>query len=171
MTAKHKNEPGGAAGQTTLRLEAFLPYRLNWLSELVSKALSRIYAEEYKITIPEWRVIATLGQFRSMTARDVGNHSKMNKSKVSRAVATLEERNLVIRQPNPHDMREHFLTLTDEGKDMYANIAPDAIAFNAQLLGALTREEKEQFERLVLKLTVCAGDLEGTGNKAGQEEE
>ena len=169
MTAQNKKESDETAAQLTLRLESFLPYRLNWLSELVSKALSRIYAEKYQITIPEWRIIATLGQFQTMTARDIGNHSRMNKSKVSRAVAALEERNLVERQPNPHDMREHFLTLSKEGMDMYTSIVPSALSFNEHLLGALTKEEKEEFERLVVKLTVRANDMEESENKVPEE--
>ena len=46
-----------------LKLEEFLPYRLNVCASLVSHALSRIYAERYKIGVPEWRVLVTLGQF------------------------------------------------------------------------------------------------------------
>ena len=59
-----------------LELERFLPYRLNVVAEGVSRALSRLYAERYGIGIPEWRVIATLGQYDRMTAKQVGVHSR-----------------------------------------------------------------------------------------------
>jgi hypothetical protein len=52
-----------------LKLEEFLPYRLNVCASLISHALSRIYAERYKIGNPEWRVLVTLGQFGTMTAK------------------------------------------------------------------------------------------------------
>src|SRR3989304_7094263 len=68
-----------------LKLETFLPYRLNVCSNLVSQALSRVYAERYKIGVPEWRVLVTLGQFGLMTAKAIGTHSHMHKTKVSRA--------------------------------------------------------------------------------------
>ena len=54
-----------------LALERFLPYRLNVLATLVSNALARVYAERFGLTIPQWRVLATLGQFGVRTARDV----------------------------------------------------------------------------------------------------
>ena len=81
--------------EAALKLEDFLPHRLNVCSNLVSQALSRIYAERYKIGIPEWRVLVTLGQFGLMTAKAIGAHTCMHKTKVSRAVSLLEHRKLV----------------------------------------------------------------------------
>src|SRR3569832_2104961 len=68
-------ERATAASEPALRLEDFLPYRLNVCSNLVSSALSRIYAERYRIGVPEWRVLVTLGQFGMMTAKAIGAHS------------------------------------------------------------------------------------------------
>ena len=39
-----------------LKLEDFLPHRLNVLSSLVSQALTRVYGR-HGIGIPEWRVL------------------------------------------------------------------------------------------------------------------
>ena len=102
--------------ETALKLEEFLPHRLNVCSNIVSQALSRIYAERYKIGIPEWRVLVTLGQFGLMTAKGIGVHTCMHKTKVSRAVALLERRKLVARRANRADLREAFLSLTTAGR-------------------------------------------------------
>ena len=85
----------GRGDKAPLKLEEFLPYRLNVVASLVSQALSRIYAERYGIGVPEWRVLVTLGQFGTMTAKAIGAHSHMHKTKVSRAVALLERRKLI----------------------------------------------------------------------------
>ena len=53
-----------AAEQAPLKLEQFLPYQLNVVASLVSQALSRVYARRYRIGVPEWRVLVTLGQYR-----------------------------------------------------------------------------------------------------------
>ena len=142
-----------------LRLESFLPYQLNHLSELVSDALSQLYAQEHDITVPEWRVIATLGQYGTMMARDIANHSRMNKTMVSRAAASLADRHLICRTPNPNDKREAFLTLSTSGKVMYSAIVPKAREFNAALSSALGEEERAQFEKLINKLTVKADEI------------
>jgi hypothetical protein len=67
------------SAEAALKLEDFLPYRLNVCANIVSNALSRIYAERYKIGVPEWRVLVTLGQFGMMTAKAIGIHSHMHK--------------------------------------------------------------------------------------------
>jgi hypothetical protein len=81
-----------------LKLEDFLPYQLNVVSSLVSQALSRIYSRRYRIGVPEWRVLVTLGQFGVMTGKAIGAHTHMHKTKVSRAVAILERRKLLARR-------------------------------------------------------------------------
>jgi DNA-binding MarR family transcriptional regulator len=158
------------ASEPALTLETFLPYRLNRLAELVSHALSRIYAEQYEISIPEWRIVATLGQFHTMTARDIGKHSKMNKTKVSRATASLEAKDIIRRAPNPEDMREAFLALSPAGRKMYSAIVPDALEFNASLLSILNREECGDLDKLVVKLTKQASILENRNTKGTRKE-
>ncbi len=104
--------PATAGEQAPLKLEQFLPYQLNVVASLVSLALSRVYARRYRIGVPEWRVLVTLGQYGVMTGKAIGAHTHMHKTKVSRAVALLEKRKLLVRRANRADMRESFLSLT-----------------------------------------------------------
>jgi DNA-binding MarR family transcriptional regulator len=142
-----------------LELERFLPYRLNVVAESVSRSLSRLYAERYGIGVPEWRVIATLGQYERMTAKEVGEHSRMHKTKVSRAVAALETKGLALRQPNEDDMREAFLTLTLRGRRIYQDLAPRALAFEHELDAALGPRERDHLDGLLRKLEARAQEL------------
>ena len=93
----------------------------------MSQALSRIYFERYKIGVPEWRVLVTLGQYSLMTAKAIGLHSQMHKTKVSRAVAMLERRKLVTRRANRADLREAFLSLTPAGSRHLRRTRPDRV--------------------------------------------
>ena len=136
-----------------LKLEEFLPYRLNVCASLVSQALSRIYAERYKIGVPEWRVLVTLGQFGMMTAKAIGIHSHMHKTKVSRAVALLERRKLVTRRANRADLREAFLSLTPAGRDIYGELAPIALDFARQLMETVDAADRAALDRALKKLT------------------
>ena len=115
ITAKKEVSAGHDPGAAPLKLEEFLPYRLNVVASLVSQALSRIYVDRYGIDVPEWRILVTLGQYETMTAKAVGAHSHMHKTKVSRAVGELERRKLVVRRENRADRREAFLSLTPSG--------------------------------------------------------
>lgn len=148
-----------ARREAPLKLEEFLPYRLNVVASLTSQALSRVYAERYGIGIPEWRVLVTLGQFDTMTGKAVGAHSHMHKTKVSRAVALLEQRNLLSRRPNAADMRESFLSLTPAGRAMYEDLAPGALEFARRLMEVIDPADRNAFERALGKLTERSASL------------
>ena len=115
-----------------LKLDEFLPHRLNVLSSLVSQALTRVYGR-YGIGIPEWRVLVTLGENGVMTGKAVGAQTHMHKTKVSRAVAQLEQRKFLSRRANRADLRESFLSLTPAGRAVYEELAPSALEFMDRL--------------------------------------
>jgi DNA-binding MarR family transcriptional regulator len=148
-----------AAEQAPLKLEQFLPYQLNVVASLVSLALSRVYARRYRIGVPEWRVLVTLGQYGVMTGKAVGGHTHMHKTKVSRAVALLEKRKLLVRRANRADMRESFLSLTAPGRAMYEELAPHALDFARQLTEILTPAERDVFNRALKQLTDRSAQL------------
>ena len=159
-SAQRAPEPAAAAAAaTTLKLDEFLPYRLNVCSALVTQALSRIYAARYKIGVPEWRVLVTLGEFGNMTAKAIGLHSHMHKTKVSRAVALLERRRLVSRKANRDDLREAFLSLTPAGRDVYDELAPAALEFVRQLMETVDPADRATLNRVLSKLIERSAQL------------
>ena len=127
----------------TIELEHFLPYRMNRIATAVSRRFRRVYGDRIGLSIPEWRVLATLGQYGTSTAKDIGRHSDMHKTKVSRAVAELERRRWLKRQTNLDDRREELLTLTAEGRRTYANLVPGMLALERELLGGLGPDTTE----------------------------
>ncbi|MDH3741547.1 MAG: MarR family transcriptional regulator [Hyphomicrobiales bacterium] len=141
-----------------IELEQFLPYRLNVVAEAVSRSLSRLYEERHGISIAEWRVIATLGQYPQMTAKQIGAHSRMHKTKVSRAVARLTDRRLIERAANSQDLRETFLELTFDGRKVYEDLVPRALAFADDLGESFTEQERAVLDKLLTKLEVQALD-------------
>lgn len=156
----------------TLDLECFLPYRLNRTAAAVSEQLRGVYGRKYGLTIPEWRVLATLGQFPRTTARAVGAHARLHKTKVSRAVQALDERRWLQRAENPQDRREEFLSLTPLGLQAYRAIVPDMMAFEQRILEALgpigTEAVLQALDRLENVLGLTAGDgtaLQGAGRE------
>jgi len=148
-----------------LRLEEFLPYRLNVLASLSSHALSRIYAKRYSIGVPEWRVLVTLGQFGAMTGKQIGAHSHMHKTKVSRAVALLEKRKLLSRRSNNADLREAFLSLTPDGRAVYEELAPVAIDFAKRMAEVINPADRAAFDRALEALTRRSAELSAEASK------
>jgi len=146
-----------------LRLNEFLPYRLSVLAAVVSEGLARSYSEQFGIGVPEWRVMATIGEFRSITAKAIGEHAHMGKVKVSRAVASLEGRGLIQRTQNAEDMREAFLVLMPAGDDMYRQIVPMALGYAETLRAGLSRDEVAVLDQLIDKLMARATVMPSAG--------
>jgi DNA-binding MarR family transcriptional regulator len=152
-------DPATSSEQAPLKLEKFLPYQLNVVASLVSLALSRVYARRYGIGVPEWRVLVTLGQYGVMTGKAIGAHTHMHKTKVSRAVALMEQRKLLARRANRADKRESFLSLTAAGRAMYEEVAPHALDFAERLTEILTPADRDAFNRALKQLTERSAEL------------
>ena len=159
MRSETRAKPSTAMDAGALRLEQFLPYQLNVVATLASEALSRVYARRYRIGIPEWRVLVTLGQFGVRTGKAIGTHTHMRKTKVSRAVALLEKRKLLARRINRADMRESFLSLTVAGRAIYEELVPHALDFARRLTDILTPRDRDAFQRALQQITDRSAQL------------
>jgi DNA-binding MarR family transcriptional regulator len=159
MRSEIRTKPDAALDGAPLKLEQFLPYQLNVVASLVSEALSRVYARRYRIGIPEWRVLVTLGQFGVMTGKAIGAHTHMHKTKVSRAVALLEKRKLLVRRVNRADMRETFVSLSAAGRSIYEELAPHALEFARRLTEILTPGDRDAFRRALQQITDQSAQL------------
>lgn len=124
-----------AAG--TLALEGFLPYRLARAAEIISRQFATLYRERHGLTRPEWRTLATIGQFNRITATEIGAHSSMHKTKVSRAIRALEERKWITRQVDQTDRRVEHIELTREGRTQYRDLVTLARSYEARLVEML----------------------------------
>jgi DNA-binding MarR family transcriptional regulator len=114
-------------------LETFLPYRLNRAAEMIGLSFAREYKQRFQLTRPEWRALAALGSVGRMTATEIGAHSHMHKTKVSRAVAALEQRRWLKRAEDCADRRIEHLELTPLGVKSYREVAALARAYQASL--------------------------------------
>ncbi|HEX3503899.1 MAG TPA: MarR family winged helix-turn-helix transcriptional regulator [Xanthobacteraceae bacterium] len=145
--------------EALLKLDQFLPCQLQVVSALMSQALSRVYARRYHLGIPEWRLLVVLGQFGWMNGKAICAHTHMHKTKVSRAVATLERRKLLARRTNRADMRESLVSLTPAGRAIYDELAPNAAAFSRRLTEILTPSDRDAFQRALKQLTDRSAQL------------
>ena len=135
-----------------LQLEKFLPYRLSVLAQLVSESLRDLYAGPFGLSVTQWRVMAALGRFASLSASDVGQRIVMDKVAVSRAVASLMKRGLVERATDLDDRRRASLRLTPKGRTVHAQIVPLALKYEADLYEALSAEERHALNSLCDRL-------------------
>ena len=122
---------------TTFDLDKFLPYQLAAAASHVSREFAALYREEFGISPAEWRILAHLSQTEKVSVRDIHDRVDMDKSKVSRAAARLEQAGLVEKLANRTDRRLISLSLTVAGQDLVARIMPLALAFQERLVQRL----------------------------------
>ncbi|WP_379922311.1 MarR family winged helix-turn-helix transcriptional regulator [Erythrobacter sp. R86502] len=151
-------------------LAGFLPYQLSVASNAVSGLIAERYRKRFGLKIPEWRVMAVLGDRGSMTQRALTAATLMDKVAVNRAVKVLEERGLIARVPNPGDGRSHLLALTDEGRAIHGEVMPLARATEHELLADLVPGEEDTLRRLLAGLRARALQLARPA-KEGPEQE
>lgn len=124
-----------------LRLDDWLPYQCSVITNRVSSMLARMYSEEFGIGVMEWRLLANLGSFSPMSAKELSESTAMDQVSVTRALTSLVEKKLVSRRVDGKDRRKVVLRLTKAGADAYERVMPLAQAIEQELTSALTPQE------------------------------
>ncbi len=143
-----------------LQLDQFLPYQLSITSNAVSDLIARSYRGRFGLKIPEWRLMAVLGETTSATQRQMVAATHMDKVTVNRATKALEDRGLIGRAPNAADGRSHHLALSATGRELYEQIAPIALAMEAELETILGDEQARTLAKMLGQLRDKVGELE-----------
>ncbi|TRD10762.1 winged helix-turn-helix transcriptional regulator [Erythrobacter insulae] len=156
-TANDNSEPT----RDDWRLAEFLPYQLSITSNAVSDLISERYRKRFALKIPEWRVMAVLGdsETAAATQQALTQATLMDKVAVNRACKVLEERGLIRRVPNESDGRSHLLELTGEGMAIHQEVMPLAVATQQELFEGFAPEERAQFRELLSRMRARAGIL------------
>ncbi len=142
-----------------LTLAEFLPYQLSITSNAVSDLIARAYRGRFALKVPEWRLMAVLGERASATQRQLCEATAMDKVSVNRASKALEDRGLIGRAPNAADGRSHHLALTDTGRELYDQIVPLALSVEAELEKILGSGEAKALESMLAQLRARVAEL------------
>ncbi len=145
---------------TVPRLADFLPYLLSITTNAVSDLIAREYRTTFGLKIPEWRVMAVLGDAGARTQRELVDLTRMDKVAVNRACKVMEDRGLIARRPNARDGRSHHLDLTPAGQAIHEAIMPHALAIEARLFAVLDPAERDHFKDVLARLSTKAAELE-----------
>ena len=134
------------------RLADFMPYRLSVTTNIISDLIAGRYRSQFDLKIPEWRVMAVLGDAGALTQRALVGATRMDKVAVNRACKVLEDRALAVRSPNASDGRSHHLDLTAAGRGMFDRIMPLALDMEARLFACLGAREAAMLKATLGKL-------------------
>lgn len=130
----------------------FLPYLLNLAAEEASAGFQTAYKDRYSMLRTDWRVLFHLGRYGDMTAKSICDRARLHKTKVSRAVARLQERRFIKRSEIESDRRHALLSLMPKGRAAYHDLARTAQDYDAELSSGLNAEEITILRKCLLRL-------------------
>ncbi|MFL9864777.1 MarR family transcriptional regulator [Paraburkholderia fungorum] len=142
-------------------LEQFLTYRLHVLNKLAERGISERYQDKLGVTLPEARVIASVGSFGPFSIMELARHANLDKSQASRAAEALIKQGLVKREPSAEDGRVVLVSLTPEGRALYRKVMPIARKWNGDMFDCLDEQEKLAFSQALDKIIDTMSEREG----------
>ena len=108
--------------EPTSTADGLLSRRLLILANALRRAAGLRYRRLLDLRQNEWSIVAELGARAPRTLNDIATSLNLDKAQMSRSVATLVERGVVLRRPNPQDSREVLLQFSAKGRVCYAKL-------------------------------------------------
>ncbi|MGH1539522.1 MAG: MarR family winged helix-turn-helix transcriptional regulator [Arenicella sp.] len=136
-------------GDNLLSLDTFIPYRINVLATKISESLAVEYRRDFGISIAEWRVLAILGQYSPLAAKQLASEVNLGKVRLSRTTTKLYEDGLIMRSISAGDRRKTFFRLSTKGKRLYEKIVPLAIKWQDSLMESFSDKDTEQLVKMI----------------------
>lgn len=142
-------------------LQSFFPYRARLFYWAASQAIKDVYAKEFGLSVNEWRTMANLHDFRPLSAKEIVERSSIGKVDVSRAITSLQEKELLERHVDPTDRRRVLLCLTSKGKKMMNDLLPLLRTREKEILSGLDDQEYDTLLKLMSKVEAAANAVMG----------
>ena len=114
----------------------------------VSRLARRLRAErvanglQADLSDTQFAAMATLVRHGPMTPGELAEHEKVQPPSMTRVIAALEERNLVVRAPHSTDRRQVVLTVTEGGQELVFRARRLREAWLAMRLRELSPQER-----------------------------
>ncbi|MGH8297482.1 MAG: MarR family winged helix-turn-helix transcriptional regulator [Steroidobacteraceae bacterium] len=119
------------------------------LARTIGRVARRMRAAvaQHELSLTESAVLARLDKEGPATTAELARKEGMRPQSMSAAVAALEERGLLERQPDPSDGRQLNIVLTDKGCGVRRSTKDLKRAWLAQATARLQEEEREILAR------------------------
>ena len=145
-----------------LPLEDSCVYLLAVATNVNSSTWQRRYAQGYRMTLTDWRVLMMLVSRRGLCATELSDILAIDKMNITRSVKRLLAFRRIKASTNPMDRRRLDLTVTSKGATIYNDVAPSAWRHQERLLQDLSPAEQ-------LMLRELLGKVLATGRRLASE--
>jgi len=136
-----------------LSVENFLTTWMSHVSNALRRAITVPYADEFGLTVAEWRMISVLAHAETLPFGELVMRSSTDKSLVSRTMRMLEGKGLVSLQAQGNAPRRKLICqLTPVGVELHDRVIPKAREGQAKMLLVMTVDERKVLFQVLQKL-------------------
>jgi DNA-binding MarR family transcriptional regulator len=136
-----------------------LPYMMRMVSNELSRQLERVL-RPFSLTHAQLAALAQLGVARpgALTSAELGRRAGVTAQSMSTATASLLDRGLVIRAPDPTHGRKLDIQITAAGMELLERAQAATKRVEERALAPLTPDQQHEF-RTVLRQLMLAMDV------------
>lgn len=124
------------------RRDRRFPYWFARISRALSQQLLQHVQANFALNLAEYRVLSTLADLRTSSIRDIAADALLDKAQVTRAIAALTGRGLVIQVVDGRDRRLREVKLTPAGRKLIDRTLPFVTARQQRLEQRLSLTEQ-----------------------------
>lgn len=114
---------------------------------VLSKSLENIDAERY------FSVLYFLNENNGCNQQCICNNLAIDKTAMVKVIDYLMKNDMVERDVNPKDRREHFIKLTKKGQKQTEEVVKAFKAIDSKIFSTVSKEEQEIFMKVLTKLS------------------
>jgi DNA-binding MarR family transcriptional regulator len=101
-----------------------ISYQVTIIANLMAFGNSPANCKQFGLNIREWRVMGFIAPLGPQTASQLVDMIHQDKANISRAIAELSQKGLIVKLPNKSHKRSPFIWLSKNGMALYKKIEP-----------------------------------------------
>lgn len=114
---------------------------------VLSKRLEGLGVERY------YSVLYFLHENKGISQQCICDHLSIDKTAMVKVIAYLQKAGFVQKKVNPHDRREHYISLTKKGAIRTKEVVKNFRNLDEQMFQEISEKEKESFLKVMFELT------------------
>ncbi|MCP4072008.1 MAG: winged helix-turn-helix transcriptional regulator [Hyphomicrobiales bacterium] len=151
ITAQSEKPQSGNHPPISTILDA-LTFQLARLVAINHQTGTRVFHDEYGLSLNEWRILGLAYALKPATIRTIRKILLMDRGQMSRVVRKISERGLIKTRPSAMDSRTVEVSLTEAGEKLHNRVLKFTAERNALVVGSLTENECREFMRILQKI-------------------
>ncbi len=142
------------------KIDDYIPYRMAQAQMVVHRAISPDTNPELRaianFTQRDIRVLGMIGQHTTISPSMIAERTGLDRASVTRALATLTDKKMIVRMQNAQDGRGKYVGLSKLGATYCNKLFPIMQEYGTYIEQALDSNEKQQLLALLEKVRLHA---------------